>query len=135
MESYRIYCLNRFSTFELRDWILANDDDEALAEARRLNPGPAKWEMWAASRFVADSDRVDAVGHVQLRERSDDAAIRAQLREQPDDGVTRVRLREQSEDGVTQPRRCEQADDAVTHAHLREQPDEGVIRMHLRDLL
>jgi hypothetical protein len=62
MADYRIYCLDGAGQIGLADWIEADTDEAAIAEARRLKPEANICEIWHKDRLVA---RVDHEGNVQ----------------------------------------------------------------------
>jgi hypothetical protein len=53
MASYRLYCLDGAGSISFADWIQAEDDTHALAQARELKQGALRCEVWEGNRFVA----------------------------------------------------------------------------------
>ena len=53
MADYRIYCLDGAGRIGFADWVEADSDDQAVAEARKLRPDAHKCEVWLKSRLVA----------------------------------------------------------------------------------
>jgi len=62
MAAYRIYCLDGAGHIGLADWIEADGDEAAIAEARKLRPDAHKCEVWQKSRLVA---KVSGNGHLE----------------------------------------------------------------------
>jgi hypothetical protein len=65
MASYRLYCLDGAGRISLADWIEADSDDHAIAQARVIKRGAQKCEVWQLNRLVA---RIDGV-HVEADQR------------------------------------------------------------------
>jgi hypothetical protein len=59
MAEYRLYCLDGAGRISLADWIDADSDEEAVAQARRLERGGSKCEVWQRNRLVAKLDAQD----------------------------------------------------------------------------
>lgn len=53
MAEYRVYCLDGAGKIDLAEWINAESDDDAIIEARKMNHGGTKCEIWQGSRLVA----------------------------------------------------------------------------------
>ena len=53
MPSYRLYCLDSDGHIGLADWIEAENDDQALDQARELRPKAHRCEVWQQKRLVA----------------------------------------------------------------------------------
>jgi hypothetical protein len=53
MASYRLYCLDGGGKIGFADWIEAENDQDALAQARALKSGARRCEIWEAGRMVA----------------------------------------------------------------------------------
>lgn len=53
MPSYRLYCLDGAGRISLADWIEADDDEKAIASARKIEHGALKCEIWQGDRLVA----------------------------------------------------------------------------------
>jgi hypothetical protein len=53
MAPYRMYCLDREGRIGFAQWIEADSDDHAIAEAHRLNPGARRCEVWRGNCLVA----------------------------------------------------------------------------------
>jgi len=62
MVAYRFYCLDGAGHIGLADWIEADDDDQAIAEARKLRPQANKCEIWQGQRLVA---KLNGLGHME----------------------------------------------------------------------
>jgi hypothetical protein len=52
MTSYRLYCMDGAGRIDLADWIEAEDDAKALANARELKNGALRCEVWQGNRLV-----------------------------------------------------------------------------------
>ena len=50
---YRLYCMNGDGHIGLADWIRADTDESAIAQARILKPEMQKCEIWQRDRLVA----------------------------------------------------------------------------------
>lgn len=59
MAEYRLYCLDGAGRISLADWIEAADDEDAVRQARGLEHGAAKCEVWQRDRLVAKLDAQD----------------------------------------------------------------------------
>ena len=66
MADYRLYCLDRNGHIGLADWIEAEDDEDAVKEARRLRPDASICEIWLNNRLVA---RLNHEGEVHWPDR------------------------------------------------------------------
>ena len=53
MPSYRLYCLDGGGRIGFADWVEAETDDGAIAQARLLKPDAHKCEVWLQKRLVA----------------------------------------------------------------------------------
>ena len=53
MTDYRIYCLDGVGRIGLADWIVADSDEEAISEARKLRPDAHRCEIWLKNELVA----------------------------------------------------------------------------------
>jgi hypothetical protein len=52
MASYRLYCLDGAGHIGLADWIEAESDAEAIAQARTLKNHALRCEVWQGHRLV-----------------------------------------------------------------------------------
>jgi len=52
MAAYRVYCLDGVNRITHAEWIEANSDEAAVADARRLVRGSVKCEIWQKERLV-----------------------------------------------------------------------------------
>jgi hypothetical protein len=59
MSDYRLYCLDAAGRISFAEWIIAKDDDEAIAKARGLKRDLRKCEVWHDNRLVASLDAQD----------------------------------------------------------------------------
>jgi len=59
MVAYRLYCLDSAGQISLADWINAADDQDAIRQAREVERGASKCEIWQGSRLVATLDAQD----------------------------------------------------------------------------
>jgi hypothetical protein len=50
---YRLYCLDSSGNINLAKWIKADNDSDAVQQARSLNRAARKCEVWQGSRLVA----------------------------------------------------------------------------------
>jgi hypothetical protein len=50
---YRVYCLDGAGRIGLAEWIDADNDSEAVAQAQTLKNGAIKCEIWESRRLVA----------------------------------------------------------------------------------
>ena len=66
MPDYRLYCLDGAGHIGLADWIEADDDDGAIAEARKLRPKANRCEVWQQGRLVA---KLNGAGDLERVER------------------------------------------------------------------
>ena len=53
MPNYRLYGLDGEGRIGLADWIEADDDDQAIAEAGKMRPKANRCEVWLNNRLVA----------------------------------------------------------------------------------
>ena len=53
MIAYRLYCLDRMGRIGLAEWIDADDDLGALAQAQAMKNGAIRCEIWDSQRLVA----------------------------------------------------------------------------------
>jgi hypothetical protein len=53
MTAYQVYCLDAAGKIGFAEWIEAKDDDQAVANARELQPDAHKCEIWKKARLVA----------------------------------------------------------------------------------
>ena len=53
MTAYRLYCLDGAGRIDFADWIEAQDDADAIAQARELKKGALMCEVWQGDRLVA----------------------------------------------------------------------------------
>ena len=60
MADYRIYCIDRDGRIGFAQWLEAECDEEAVAEARRLRPDAERCELWQVGRLVAVLDEHSA---------------------------------------------------------------------------
>lgn len=65
MPSYRLYCLDGGGHIGLADWIEADNDEDAIAKARRLTRNGQRCEVWQRTELVARIDGHDVAdpGH------------------------------------------------------------------------
>ena len=61
MPDYRLYCLDGAGQIGLADWIEAETDEGAVAEAKKLRPDAHQIEVWQKQRLVA---RLNSDGQV-----------------------------------------------------------------------
>ncbi|MFL6762390.1 MAG: hypothetical protein ACJ8FB_07510 [Sphingomicrobium sp.] len=54
MPTYRLYCLDDRGQISLANWIEADTDQEAVAEAQALEHGALSFEVWQGKRLVAE---------------------------------------------------------------------------------
>lgn len=59
MASYRLYCLDGAGRIDLAEWIEADSDAHAVAQARELKDGALRCEVWAGRRLVASLSASD----------------------------------------------------------------------------
>ncbi|HEU4695803.1 MAG TPA: hypothetical protein VFR92_02435 [Sphingomicrobium sp.] len=59
MAEYRLYCLDGAGRISLADWIEAADDEDAIRQARAMEHGAAKCEVWQRDRLVVKLDAQD----------------------------------------------------------------------------
>ena len=59
MPEYRLYCLDGGGQIGFADWIEANDDGDAITEARQLKQNGRKCEVWRGTKLVATLDGDD----------------------------------------------------------------------------
>jgi hypothetical protein len=59
MTAYRTYCVDGAGHISLAEWIEAPNDSEAIAEARRMNRGALRCEVWQGGRLVATLNQRD----------------------------------------------------------------------------
>jgi hypothetical protein len=59
MAEYRVYCLDGAGQISLAEWIEAEGDDDAIAQAREMEHGGIKCEVWRGGRLVARLGRQD----------------------------------------------------------------------------
>ena len=52
MAAYRLYCLDGAGHISFAEWIEADDDEEAIAQARKLKNGMQRCEVSHATRMV-----------------------------------------------------------------------------------
>jgi len=57
--SYRLYCLDGNGGIHLADWVEADTDGEAIAQARQIEHGSRKCEVWQRNRLVATLNAQD----------------------------------------------------------------------------
>lgn len=69
MASYRLYCMDGVGHIGLAEWIEADSDVAAIAEAHRVRGEALNCEVWQGSRLVASFSRRDPIA--ELAERSD----------------------------------------------------------------
>jgi hypothetical protein len=62
MAHYRFYCLDGVGRIGLADWIEADGDDEAIAQAHQMRPDAHKCEVWLKNRLVA---KITSLGHLE----------------------------------------------------------------------
>ena len=53
MRDYRLYCLDGGGRIGFAQWIRANNDEDAVDEARRMTPDALQCEVWHRTRLVA----------------------------------------------------------------------------------
>jgi hypothetical protein len=53
MAEYRLYCLDGLGHISLADWIEAEDDVDAVKQARKMKDGALRCEVWHGKRLVA----------------------------------------------------------------------------------
>jgi hypothetical protein len=63
MADYRIYCLDGEGRIGFAEWVGADTDENAIAEARKLWPDAHRCEIWLESRLVA---KLSPDGHFEL---------------------------------------------------------------------
>lgn len=56
MLDYRLYCLDGTGTISLAEWIQAQDDEDAIQQARSHKSAVRKCEVWQGNRLVANLD-------------------------------------------------------------------------------
>ena len=56
MPDYRVYCFNSDGHIGLGEWIVAETDELAIVQARKLRPEAHKCEIWLGARLVAKLD-------------------------------------------------------------------------------
>lgn len=56
MADYRFYCMNSGGHIGSADWIQAETDEAAIAQARRLNLSAQRCEIWHKTRLIARLD-------------------------------------------------------------------------------
>jgi hypothetical protein len=59
MPEYRLYCLDGGGQIGFADWIEADGDEDAIAQARRLKRNGQKCEVWQRARLIAALDGHD----------------------------------------------------------------------------
>lgn len=59
MPEYRLYCLDGGGQIGFADWIEADSDGDAIAQARRLKHHGQKCEVWQQGRLIATLDGHD----------------------------------------------------------------------------
>lgn len=59
MTDYRIYCLDGGGGIGFAQWFEAEDDEEAVSQARRLRPDAQRCEVWQQGRLIATLDGGD----------------------------------------------------------------------------
>lgn len=59
MPDYRLYCLDGAGKISFADWIVAEDDAEAMAKAREMKLNASKCEIWLQQRLVATLGAAD----------------------------------------------------------------------------
>ena len=52
MAAYRLYALDGAGRINLADWIQAENDEEAIAKARKIEHGRAMCEVWLNNRLL-----------------------------------------------------------------------------------
>lgn len=52
-KDYRLYCVDGAGHIGFADWIVADTDEEAIAQARTLRPDALRCEIWHKNRIVA----------------------------------------------------------------------------------
>jgi hypothetical protein len=53
MANYRLYCLDGAGLISMAEWIEADGDDDAVAQARSLKRNGQKCEVWKKTRLIA----------------------------------------------------------------------------------
>lgn len=61
MPDYRIYCLDIRDHIDFADWLEAESDEEAIAQARKRKLGARMCEIWREQWLIA---KFDATGEV-----------------------------------------------------------------------
>jgi hypothetical protein len=56
MSDYRLYCQDGTGTISLAEWIKAQDDEDAIQQARSHKSAVRKCEVWQGNRLVASLD-------------------------------------------------------------------------------
>ena len=59
MPSYRLYCLDSDGQISFAEYIEAEDDGDAVRQARSLKRAARKCEVWQGNRLVASLDTND----------------------------------------------------------------------------
>jgi hypothetical protein len=62
MVSYKLYCLDGAGHISLADWIEADDDGNAVTQARKIRPDSHRCEIWIGNRLIA---KLNAEGRLE----------------------------------------------------------------------
>jgi hypothetical protein len=63
MPKYRLYCLDDCGHIGFADWLEADNDLDAIAEARRLKVNGQKCEVWLSTELIAKLNEGDLAEH------------------------------------------------------------------------
>lgn len=56
MATYRLYCMDGTGKIGLADWLEAEDDYDAVRQARKMKTDTLKCEVWQGTRLVRSLD-------------------------------------------------------------------------------
>jgi hypothetical protein len=59
MSEYRLYCLDGGNRIHQAEWISAENDDDAIRQARELKRNAVTCEVWQGKRLVVTLRRQD----------------------------------------------------------------------------
>lgn len=63
MTDYRLYCLDGAGRIDFAQSICANNDEDAVSEARRMKPDALQCEIWHRARLVATLNSAGQLEH------------------------------------------------------------------------
>jgi hypothetical protein len=86
MVDYRIYSLDGAGRIGFAEWLVADDDEAAVSEARRMRPDAHRCEVWDRNRLVATLD--DGAAGLTSGDGSGDEWIASVLPTQTPDGLS-----------------------------------------------